>query len=474
MKLTKQSDDFPQWYQDIVKEADLAEPSFARGTMVIKPYGYEIWERIQRHLDDRIKETGHKNLYFPMFIPSKLLDKEASHIEGFSPEVAVVTHAGGNKLEEPLVVRPTSEAIIWGTYAKWVQSYRDLPLLYNQWANVVRWEMRPRLFLRTTEFLWQEGHTAHQTAKEAREETLRMLEVYRETAEQLLGIPVIAGRKSESERFPGADETYTIEALMRDGKALQAGTSHDLGQNFAKAYNVTFLDPDGKETHAYATSWGVSTRIIGGLIMTHGDDQGLRLPPSVAPYQAVIIPIVGDDTQGAVAKEATKLRDQLAEEGIRVFLDDDDQSRPGFKFNKWEARGVPIRIELGPKDLEAKSVTLARRDQDKKTTAKLSEVVKTVTKMLDDVQSSLLKDATAFRDEHTHQPKDYESMAKLLSDQAGLVKTYWCGEEACEQKVKQETKATIRCLTLEPVKNPGKCLVCGKVGKEQSYWAKAY
>lgn len=471
MKLPKQSEDFPAWYQEVVKNADLAEPSYARGTMVIKAYGYALWERVQRFLDGEIKATGHQNVYFPLFIPHKLLEKEAEHIEGFAPEVAVVTHAGGSKLEEPLVVRPTSEALIWGTYSKWVQSYRDLPLLYNQWANVVRWEMRPRLFLRTTEFLWQEGHTAHATAEECREEALKMLEVYRKTAEGFLGIPVIVGRKSKSERFPGADETYTIEALMRDGKALQAGTSHDLGQNFAKTYDVTFLDKKGKQQYAYATSWGLSTRIIGGIIMAHGDDQGLRLPPSVAPYQAVIVP-VGEDK--AVVEAVTQLQSTLESSGIRTKLDDRTEVRPGYKFNEWELKGVPVRIELGPRDLAASTAVVVRRDSGEKTPVPFDTLPAHVNETLASIQGSLRGDATEFRKANTHEPKDYAEMKKLLAAQGGFMLTGWCGNDTCENTVKKDTTATIRCLTLEPADEAGLCVVCGKTAIEKAHWAKAY
>ncbi|HEV2685684.1 MAG TPA: proline--tRNA ligase, partial [Actinomycetota bacterium] len=395
MALPKQSEDFPGWYQEVVKQAGLAEPSLARGTMVIKPYGFGIWERIQRAVDDRIKATGHENLYFPLLIPNRLLEKEAEHVEGFAPEVAVVTHAGGEQLEEPLVVRPTSEAIIWATYAKWIQSYRDLPLLYNQWCNVVRWELRPRVFLRTTEFLWQEGHTAHETADEAIAEALLILrEVYVDAAEKALGLPVIPGRKSAAERFPGAEETLTMEGMMRDRKALQAGTSHYLGQNFAKAYGVQYQDRAGEQQYAFATSWGVSTRLVGGVIMTHGDDKGLRLPPALAPHEAVIVPIYkSDDERSRVHEALERVKQVLA--GRRVKIDDREQLRPGYKYNEWELKGVPLRIELGPRDAAGNQVVVARRDTGEKETISETALSEAVDKLLDQIQTNLFQDALA-------------------------------------------------------------------------------
>jgi prolyl-tRNA synthetase len=403
MALPKQSEDFPAWYQDVVREADLAENSLVRGTMVIKPYGFAIWEAIRDALDERIKATGHQNLYFPMFIPSSLLEREKDHVAGFAPEVAVVTHAGGEELGEPLIVRPTSETIIWDAYSRWVQSYRDLPLLYNQWANIVRWELRPRLFLRTTEFLWQEGHTAHETAAEAVEEARRMLlACYSAVAEEVMAMPVHAGRKTPAERFAGAEETLTIEALMRDRKALQAGTSHYLGQNFARAYGVTFLGRDGEEHFAEATSWGVSTRLVGGLIMSHGDDRGLRLPPRVAPIHVVIVPIPGDDPD-SVNRGAVTLRDRLQKEdtGLRVHLDDRDGFRPGYKFAHWELRGVPVRLELGPKDLQRGEVVVVRRDTGQKESLSSESVHTRLPGLMDEIQRSLYEDAAAFRAEHS-------------------------------------------------------------------------
>ena len=474
MALPTQESDFPGWYQEVVKQAGLAEPSLARGTMVIKPYGFAIWERIQQAFDDRIKATGHENLYFPLLIPAKLLEQEAEHVEGFSPEVAVVTHAGGEKLEEPLVVRPTSETIIWATYAKWVQSYRDLPLLYNQWCNVVRWEKRPRLFLRTTEFLWQEGHTAHETADDAIAEARRiLLDVYRDAAVNVLDLPVQVGRKSASQRFPGAVETLCMEGLMRDGKALQAGTSHYLGQNFSKAYGVKFLGRDNTEQFAEATSWGVSTRLVGGVIMTHGDDRGLRLPPLLAPVQVVIVPIYKSDEERTTVLDATQRLVKMLE-GVRVKVDDREGFRPGYKYNEWELKGVPIRLEVGPKDVAAGQVMLARRDNGNKMPAPEAGVAEIVGKTLREIQDSLREQATAFRDEHTFTPADYEEFATLVEEPGGFLETAWCADQSCEDRVKADTKATIRYLPLDPVDPAANCIVCGKPGKEKAVWAVAY
>jgi prolyl-tRNA synthetase len=474
MALPKQDQDFPGWYQEVVKQAEMAEPSMARGTMVIRPYGYAIWEAIQRALDDRIKATGHQNLYFPLFIPYRLLEREAEHVEGFAPEVAVVTHAGGEKLEEPLVVRPTSETVIWDTYSRWIQSYRDLPLLYNQWANVVRWERRPRVFLRTTEFLWQEGHTAHETEGEARQETLRILhEVYLDAVENVMAIPVHAGRKTAAERFAGAVETYTLEGLMRDRKALQAGTSHYLGQNFAKAYGVQFQNREGALEHAYATSWGASTRLVGGVIMTHGDDKGLRLPPAVAPVHVAVIPIYrSDDERGGVLEACSRIADELS--SLRVQIDDRDDVRPGFKFNEWELRGVPVRLELGPRDLEAGQATLVPRLTGDKQQVPMADLADQVQATLTATQRGLLDDARAFRDRHTFRPADLSEMGRLLEDPGGFMIAGWCGREECEAKVKAETKATIRFLPLEPAEPGGRCIVCGERATEEATWALAY
>jgi prolyl-tRNA synthetase len=474
MALPKQDDDFPAWYQEVVKAAELAEPSLARGTMVIRPYGFAIWEAIQRAVDDRIKATGHQNFYFPMFFPYHLLEKEAEHVEGFSPEVAVVTHAGGEELEEPLVVRPTSETIIWSTYARWIQSYRDLPLLYNQWANVVRWELRPRVFLRTTEFLWQEGHTAHETEQEAQAEALRILDqVYLDAYERVMAVPAHAGRKSEAERFPGAVETYTLEAMMRDRKALQACTSHYLGTNFSVAYGVTYLSRDGREEHPHATSWGLSTRAVGAVLMTHGDDKGLRLPPAVAPIQVVVVPIARSDEERArVLRACADLKERLA--AHRVHVDDRDDVRPGFKFNDWELRGVPVRLEMGPRDLDAGRVTAATRVDGHKQEIPLDGVATRVAGLLDEAQAGLLRQATEFRDRHTFHPKDLAELASLVEDPGGFMVTGWCGSPECEAKVKEQTKATIRFLPLERTATEGACIVCGQEASEEATWAQAY
>ncbi|MGH2704076.1 MAG: proline--tRNA ligase [Actinomycetota bacterium] len=476
MALPRQRDDFPGWYQAVVKGAEMAETSLVRGTMVIRPYGFEVWERIQSAVDRRIKATGHANLYFPLLIPYRLLEKEAEHVEGFAPEVAVVTHAGGEELDEPLVVRPTSETIIWDTYAKWIQSYRDLPLLYNQWANVVRWERRPRLFLRTTEFLWQEGHTAHETAEEAMAEArLILTDVYRAAVEEDLAVPVRLGRKSRAERFAGAVETYTLEALMRDGKALQAGTSHYLGQNFARAYDVRFLGRDGKENFAYATSWGASTRLIGGLIMAHGDDHGLRLPPHLAPVQVVIVPIYRTDEERSTTLEAAgKIRHEVGELGVRVRVDDREEHRPGYKFNEWELKGVPLRLEIGPRELGSGEAVCYRRDTGEKRPLVLAGLGSRIPELLEEVQAELFRQAASFRDERTFSPDRYEELRELVENPGGFVVARWCGSPVCEEKVKVDTRATIRTLTLDPEPVDGSCIVCGRPAKERAAWAQSY
>jgi prolyl-tRNA synthetase len=474
MALPRQRDDFPGWYQEVVKQAQLAEPSLARGTMVIRPYGYAIWEAIQRAVDDRIKATGHQNLYFPLFFPYKLLEKEAEHVEGFSPEVAVVTHAGGQELEEPLVVRPTSETIIWQTYSRWIQSHRDLPLLYNQWANVVRWELRPRVFLRTTEFLWQEGHTAHETADEAiAEARTALLDVYRDAVENVLAMPVHVGRKTAAERFPGAVETLTLEALMRDRKALQAGTSHYLGQNFARAYGVQFQTRTGDLDHPYATSWGVTTRLVGGVIMAHGDDRGLRLPPALAPVQVVVVPIFRTDQErDRVLAAAGRVAADLASHRVRV--DEREDVRPGFKFNEWELRGVPVRVEIGPRDLDTDRVTVVPRLSGEKEEVPTASLPERIGELLRESQVGLLEQAREFRERYTFRPKDLAEMAALLDDPGGFMVGGWCGSEECEAKVKAETKATIRFLPLDPEPVRGSCIVCGQPAAEEAAWAQAY
>ncbi|HYN99006.1 MAG TPA: proline--tRNA ligase [Actinomycetota bacterium] len=473
MALPKQSEDFPAWYQQVVKGAELAENSLARGSMVISPYGYAIWEAIQAGVDRRIKATGHSNVYFPLLIPQSLLDKEADHVEGFAPQVAVVTHGGGSKLEEPLIIRPTSETIIWSTYAKWIQSYRDLPLLYNQWANVVRWEMRTRLFLRTSEFLWQEGHTAHETAPEAiAEARMILMDVYRATVEEDFAIPVLTGRKSAAERFPGAIETLAIEAMMRDGKALQAGTSHYLGQNFAKAYDVQFLGREGKQEYPFATSWGVSTRLVGGLIMAHGDDKGLRLPPKLAPFQVVIVPIYRDEQKATVLEAVQRIKDSLGD--VRVKVDAREEHRPGYKFNEWELRGVPVRLEIGPRDLDAGQVMAYRRDTGEKTAVQLASLPAEIPQMLQDIQQNLFQSALDFRTDHTFSPGSYDELVDLLKDASGFVRGGWCGNPECETKVKDQTKATIRVLPLDPSEQEGNCIVCGSPATELATWAQSY
>jgi len=474
-KLPKQADDFPGWYGEVVKRAELAEHGPAKGSMIIKPHGYAIWELTQRALDDRFKATGHENLYFPLLIPMSLLQKEADHVEGFAPQVAVVTHGGGEKLEEPLAIRPTSETIIWSTYKRWIQSYRDLPLLYNQWANVVRWEMRTRLFLRTSEFLWQEGHTAHATSDEAMAESLRMLEVYREVAEDVLAIPVFKGRKTAAERFPGAVETYCIEGLMRDGKALQCGTSHYLGQNFAKAYDVTFINAGGEREHAWATSWGFSTRMVGGAIMAHGDDAGLRLPPAVAPVQVAIVPIYrSDDERASVLSVADGLRADLAAQGVRVRLDDRDQHRPGYKFAEWELKGVPVRIELGPRDVAAGRVVIATRLGGEKEEVAVADAAAGILDRLASVQRELYADALAYREANTHPISSFDQFASGVDEQGGFWVGPWCGEASCEAEIAARTKATIRFLPIERVDPGANCMHCGRPGLDVGTWARAY
>ena len=475
--LPAQSGDFPAWYAEVVRRAGLAENSPVRGAMVIKPYGYAIWEAIQRELDDRIKATGHENLYFPLFVPASVLAQEGELVEGFAPEVAVVTEAGGKKLEEPLAVRPTSEALIWSTYARWVQSYRDLPLLYNQWANIVRWELRPRLFLRTTEFLWQEGHTAHETEAEAVAEALTILhDVYADTIETVLAIPVLRGRKSESERFPGAVDTYTLEALMRDGKALQAATSHYLGQGFARAFDVRYTGRDGSERYPYATSWGATTRLVGGVVMAHGDDRGLQLPPRVAPQQVVIVPIFRPNDRANVLEAAGAVADELRAAGVRVLVDDRDEYRPGYKFNEWELKGVPLRVEIGGRDLAAGSVTVARRDTGDKQQIPLPRATVAIGGLLHDVQEALFQTARDEQERRTlRDPSGYDEMIEYLRAATGLVAAPWCGRRECEVRVKEDSSATIRCLPLdEQPAQSGTCVCCGRSATTEAVWAQAY
>jgi prolyl-tRNA synthetase len=474
--LPSQSHDFPAWYGEVVRRAGLAENSPVRGAMVIKPYGYAIWEAIQRELDARIKETGHENLYFPLLMPASVLAQEGDLVEGFAPEVALVTEAGGNKLQEPLAVRPTSEALIWSTYARWVQSYRDLPLLYNQWANVVRWEMRPRLLLRTSEFLWQEGHTAHETEAEARAEALTILhDVYADTIENVLAIPVLRGRKSEGERFPGAVDTYTLEALMRDGKALQAATSHYLGQGFARTFDVRYAARDGSQQHPYATSWGATTRLVGGVVMAHGDDRGLRLPPYVAPQQVVIVPIFGDDDRADVLTAAAALAGEFRARDVRVRVDDREH-RPGFKFNEWELKGVPLRVDIGSRDLESAAFTVVRRDTGEKRKIPMDRASVAIEATLRDVQASLLQTARDERERRTlRDPSSYDEMVEYLRDAAGFVAAQWCGRRECEERVKEDSSATLRCLPLDEGPALSRtCVCCGQPAAIGAVWAQAY
>ncbi len=486
--LTTRAEDYSKWYNELVIKADLAENSGVRGCMVIKPYGYAIWERIQAELDRMFKETGHQNAYFPLFIPKSYFSKEASHVDGFAKECAVVTHyrlkndENGDiivdpdaKLEEELIVRPTSETIIWDTYRKWIQSYRDLPILVNQWANVVRWEMRTRLFLRTAEFLWQEGHTAHATKKEAIAEAEQMMNVYAEFVENYMAIPVIKGLKTETERFAGALETYCIEALMQDGKALQAGTSHFLGQNFAKAFDVKFTDKDGKQEYVWATSWGVSTRLMGALIMTHSDDNGLVLPPNLAPDQVVIVPIYRNEEQLAAASEVAKsLMADLRSAGLRVKFDDRDTQKPGWKFNEYELKGVPVRIAIGPKDVENKTVEVARRDTLTKEIVPNEDVVSKIVGLMTEIQSNLFDKAMAFRSEHTTEVHSYDEFKKVLDTTAGFVLAHWDGTPETEERVKNETKATIRCIPLDGDTTSGTCIFTGKPSPRKVLFARAY
>jgi len=471
-EITKRSVDFSQWYIDVIRKADLADYTPVRGCMVIKPYGYAIWEAIQRELDRLIKETGHVNAYFPLFVPESLLMKEAEHVEGFAPEVPWVTHVGEEKLEERLAIRPTSEAIIGRLYADWIQSYRDLPLLINQWANVVRWEKRTRPFLRTSEFLWQEGHTCHATHEESLEEVLGMLGVYKSFVEEFLAVPVVSGLKSDSEKFAGAVDTYAIEALMGDGRALQMGTSHDLGQNFAQAFGIKFLDSDNTEKFVWQTSWGVSTRLIGGLVMVHGDDRGLVLPPAVAPIQVVVVPIYRDATKEKVLAEAGLLAAELAS-SLRVKLDAREGYSPGWKFNDWEMRGVPLRIELGPKDIEAGQVTFVRRDTGEKSPVPRAEAASRAAALMGDMQSALLERARAWRDEMTSRPKGLEEFKEICGEKGGFLVASWCGSPACEAAVKEQTTATIRCLPIEK-SGEGTCVVCGEPAKHVAWFARAY
>ncbi len=475
--VTPQSVDFSKWYNEIVYKADLAAPSPVRGCIIIKPYGYELWEGIKAGLDRRFKATGHRNAYFPLFIPESYLRREAEHVEGFSPELAVVTHAGGKQLEEPLVVRPTSETIIGETFSEWIQSYRDLPLLINQWANVVRWEMRTRPFLRTTEFLWQEGHTAHATEADAEEETLRMLGIYADFAATEAAIPVVQGRKSNIERFAGALRTYTIEGMMGDRRALQSGTSHNLGQNFARAFNIMFLDESNERQHCWTTSWGLSTRMVGAVVMAHGDDKGLRLPPVLAPLQVVIVPIFrSDDERGPVMAAAQRISAELDGAGVRVHLDAREGLTPGFKYNDWEMRGVPVRLEIGPRDVQNGTAALARRDvpgKEGKQFVGQDGIAAAVRGLLVEIQASLLQQATAFRDAHIQDVKTYDELRQVI-EAGDWARGWWAGSDDDERRIKEETGATIRCFPFEQPGGRGACLLTGAAAPEVALFARAY
>ncbi len=473
-KLTSQKENFSEWYNQVVLRADLADYSPVRGCMVVKPYGWALWENIKADLDRRFKETGHVNAAFPMLIPMSFFEKEKDHVEGFSPELAVVTHGGGQELQEPLAVRPTSETIIGYMYAQWIKSWRDLPVKINQWANVMRWEMRPRLFLRTAEFYWQEGHTAHATYEEAQEETLTMLDVYAAFARDMAAIPVLKGVKSETEKFPGAVNTYSIEAMMGDTKALQAGTSHNLGQNFAKAFDIKYLSQNNTLEYCWTTSWGVSTRLIGAIIMAHGDDSGLVLPPRLAPYQIVIVPIFKNDAEKSVVMECVdKVMAQLKE--FRVKLDDRTELTPGFKYHEWELRGVPLRLEIGPKDVEKNSVMAARRDipgKPGKSFLSQDNLADQVRDLLDTIQNGILAKAEKFRDDNIHEANTYDDLKDIVEN--GWAEAWWCGDAECEAKIKADTKATTRCMNFEHQHGHGKCVCCGKDAEKKIYFSKAY
>ncbi|MBU2996957.1 proline--tRNA ligase [Cellulophaga baltica] len=488
-KLTKRSEDYSKWYNELVVKADLAENSGVRGCMVIKPYGYAIWEKMQAALDKMFKETGHENAYFPLFIPKSYLSKEASHVEGFAKECAVVTHyrlknaEDGSgvivdpeaKLEEELIVRPTSETIIWDTYRKWIQSYRDLPILVNQWANVVRWEMRTRLFLRTAEFLWQEGHTAHATEKEAIAEAEQMMNVYADFAQEHMAVPVIKGFKTESERFAGAVETYCIEALMQDGKALQAGTSHFLGQNFAKAFDVKFASKEGKQELVWATSWGVSTRLMGALVMTHSDDHGLVLPPKLAPIQVVIVPIYkGEEQLDQISDRVDPLIKELRSKGVSVKFDNRDTYKPGFKFAEYELKGVPIRLAIGKRDMENNTYEVARRDTFEKETINADDIVAKIEFLLEDIQENIYNKALDYRENHITEVNSYEEFKEILENKGGFIAAHWDGSKETEEQIKNETKATIRCIPIEAKEESGVCIVSGKPSTKRVLFAKAY
>ena len=475
--ITPRKENYSQWYLDVIAAGKLADYAPVKGCMVIRPSGFAIWEAMQARLDRMFKETGHVNAYFPLLIPKHFMEKEAEHVEGFSPECAVVTHGGGKELEEPLMIRPTSETVIGHMYSQWIQSYRDLPVLINQWCNVFRWEMRTRLFLRTSEFLWQEGHTAHETQEEAQEETMRMLEIYRRFQEEDLAIPVIPGLKTESEKFPGAIATYCIEAMMQDGKALQAGTSHNLGQNFAKAFDITFLDRNNEQSHAWTTSWGVTTRMIGALIMTHGDDDGLILPPRIAPVQVVIIPIFTNDQEKSETKAfaeavAERLRSRL--DSLKVVIDQRDDLCPAENFFHWLQQGIPVRIEVGPRDVAKQSGMVARRDMREKNPVQLEEITPHVCELLEKIQENLYQRALEFRKQNTRRANNYDEFREILKEEGGFVMAHWNGTSEVEAQIKTDTKATIRCIPLDPDPSPGKCMVTGEASEREVVFAVAY
>lgn len=472
--ITPRDKDYSQWYIDVVLQSKLADYSPVKGCMVIRPNGYGLWENIRKTLDEKFKETGHLNAYFPLLIPESFIHKEAEHVEGFSPELAVMTHAGGKKLEEPYILRPTSETIIWSMYKKWIQSWRDLPILYNQWANVFRWEMRTRLFTRTTEFLWQEGHTAHATAEEAQVETLKMVNIYKKFAEEYLAMPCYIGQKTEKEKFAGAVSTYCIEPMMQNKIALQAGTSHNLGQNFAKAFDVTYQTKEGKLEYVWATSWGVSTRLIGGLVHQHSDDNGLVIPPRLAPIQVVLIPIFKKDNEEQIIGICKEITKNWNREGIRFKIDDRDNYKPGWKFNEWELQGIPVRIEIGPKDLAENQVVIARRDTSEKFRVSIDSATETVQKLIIDIQNSLFEKAKKLRDENTFTTDDYDWMVRHNEKDNGFFNIHWCGSRACEDKLQKDNKITIRCIPFENPQEKGKCIVCGSDSKERVLAAKSF
>lgn len=473
-RITKRLEDYAAWYQDIITVAELAEHGPSKGSMIIKPYGYAIWENIQKILDKKIAETGAKNVYFPLLIPQSFINKEKEHVEGFSPELAVVTYAGGEKLDESLVIRPTSETVMYDAFSRWIQSHRDLPLMINQWCNIVRWEMRPRLFLRTSEFLWQEGHTVHATQEEALDKTVQMLHLYKSFAEEYLAVPVIIGKKSESEKFAGAGATYAVEALVQDGKAIQMGTSHFLGQNFSKVFNVKFMDQDGHEQYVWQTSWGASTRLIGALIMVHSDDKGLVLPPKIAPIEVVILPVLGAGDNTKILKETEKIAKDLIKKHLRVEIDKREQLSLGARIFEWEKKGVPVRIEIGPRDLANKSVVVARRDTSHKESINMAKLPSHVSELLDKIQKNLFAQAKRFQENSQYKIDNWDKFEETMNTKGGFILAHWCGSSKCEEEIKSKTKATIRCIPIDQKSVAGKCVYCGKESSNKVFFAKAY